>query len=172
MKKIIKGVWVASLYAGWYHTMFNPVMEYRGIGTSYLMANVLGYLSLESLRKHRDNKSMGPKEQWIYKVYVRAVYLKRSLFKIGKVHLFDYCYWGKRKWKIINGATAPYWKLMDIETRVTMDVHQKDFKLENLIFRIWKDFQYDYTFWMQNWYSIDVRNKGRFIFDGKKWKDI
>lgn len=99
-------------------------------------------------------------------LYVRLVYLYRALKQIRQPHLGDKVTYKGQKWFLNQGVCAPYWDLVSfgeeslggMRTICANSVHEGQFKLQPLYRRFWFSFRFTYRFYMQSWYSIDVRN--------------
>jgi hypothetical protein len=104
-------------------------------------------------------------------LYVRFVYACRALKQIRKPHLGDIVYYQGRRCELLQGVSAPYWDLWYEKGKLRLNgIHESIFKLQPLWRRFFFSFRFTYRFFMNYWYTIDVQNKGNFIFDGKLWK--
>lgn len=104
-------------------------------------------------------------------LYVRLIYVYRTLKAIRRPHLGDIVYYQGKRCELLQGVAAPYWDLWCEKEKIRINaVNEKIFKLQPLWRRFFFSFRFTYRFFMGYWYSIDVNNRGRFIFNGKLWR--
>lgn len=103
---------------------------------------------------------------------VKLQYARVAFDKINMPHIGDLVVHKGIECTLIQGVKKPLWDLLPMtkenlakETRDTFDgVHENDFKLQPLRKRFKFSFMSTYRFYMQNWYSIDMRQKGGIAF--------
>lgn len=102
-------------------------------------------------------------------LYVRATYCRRAIRDISKLKLGDSVSYDGNEWFTYQGVADPYWKITRLSehgNRLVLSIHKDHLQMQPLWRRFSFSFMSTYRFFMSNWYQIDVKNKGRFIFKG------
>lgn len=105
-------------------------------------------------------------------LYCKYQYIKIALRDINKPKLGDIVYYNNIKCSLIQGAQDPYWDLMPLtEENLSKQkrdrysrVYISDFKMESFYKRFKFSFMFTYNFYMEFWYSMDIRKVGKISY--------
>ncbi len=108
----------------------------------------------------------------IRSIDVKLQYAMIALKAIRNPHLGDKVIYDGIECFLIQGVNSPKWDLlpntkenMDLNHRVRFNgVHEDEFQLQPLWKRFRFSFMHTYTFYMRNWYQIDVNKTGKISF--------
>lgn len=105
-------------------------------------------------------------------INVKLQYVRVALRKINMPHIGDLVMYKGIECTLIQGVAKPRWDLLPMtKENLAKDkrdifrfIHEDEFEMQPLWKRAKFAFSSTYRFYMQNWYSIDMNQKGRIAF--------
>lgn len=88
-------------------------------------------------------------------IYWRLYIVRLALRWVSRINVGDQVSYLGLHWTLIQGVSDPVWSLICDDTRV--DVHRDEFTKVRSLKNWINSFRSGYRFYMQNWYSIWMR---------------